>query len=315
MSERLGSARRNLWQMTNARLRLAALANGCLQTVCGASSIVNVCNHADKDGILPYLPSARHAVSRVNGAAVPSVCSCSHMIWIDRKIRSKPLLGGFIYFRTVPMKFAKAQTFGLGIGLLVAVYAPAFLITGLVRPRIEIAIPLIIAITFVVALILVFLFARPPAGIAEFGFRLPNSGYLAIATAFGLTLGLAVTFLSHLFPSKPPFDVSSFAPWMIGLYFLIGAPIQEEIIFRGLIQSMVERRWMATFSLFGGSLSGAVAFTAALFGVIHLEAGVVVALGAIILGLVAGELRRRSGSLLPAIVVHALFNAADAFWP
>jgi membrane protease YdiL (CAAX protease family) len=26
------------------------------------------------------------------------------------------------------------------------------------------------------------------------------------------------------------------------------------------------------------------------------------------LGLVAGELRRRSGSLLPAIVVHALFN-------
>jgi membrane protease YdiL (CAAX protease family) len=102
---------------------------------------------------------------------------------------------------------------------------------------------------------------------------------------------------------------------MIVLYFLIGASIQEEIIFRGLIQSMVERRWKVSFSLFGGSLSGAVAFSAALFGIIHLDAGAVIALGAIILGLITGELRRRSGSLLPAIIVHALFNAADAFWP
>jgi membrane protease YdiL (CAAX protease family) len=102
---------------------------------------------------------------------------------------------------------------------------------------------------------------------------------------------------------------------MIGLYFIIGSPIQEEIIFRGLIQSMLERRWMITFSVLGGSLSGAVVFSAALFSIIHLAAGAVVALGAIILGLVAGELRRRSDSLLPAIIVHALFNAADAFWP
>ena len=64
----------------------------------------------------------------------------------------------------------------------------------------------------------------------------------------------------------------------------------------------------------GGSLSDAVAFSAVLFGVIHLESGAIVALGAIMLGLVAGELRRRSGSLLPAIIVHALCNASDTFW-
>ena len=213
-----------------------------------------------------------------------------------------------------PMKFPKLKALGVGIGLFVAVYVPAFMTTAFVRPRIEIAIPLIIVITLLVALILVFLLARPPAGIAEFGFRIPNSRYVAIAIVFGVTLGLAVTFFSHLLPSKPPFDVSGFAPWMIGLYFLIGASIQEEIIFRGLIQSMLERRWMVTFSLFGGSVSAAVVFTAVLFGVIHLEAGAVVALGAIILGLVAGELRRRSGSLLPAIMVHALFNSVDAVW-
>ncbi len=213
------------------------------------------------------------------------------------------------------MKFPNIQTFVIGIGLFLAVYIPAFVTAALVRPRVEVAIPLIIAITFLIAFILVLLLARPPTGIAEFGFRILNTRYLAIGTALGLILGVAVTFVSHLFPSKPPFDVSRLTSWMIGLYFIIGSPIQEEIIFRGLIQSMLERRWMITFSVFGGSLSGAVAFTAVLFGIIHLEAGVAVAIGAITLGLVAGELRRRSGSLLPAVIVHALFNAADAFWP
>jgi len=213
------------------------------------------------------------------------------------------------------MKFPKLKAIALGIGLFVVVYVPAFTTTALVRPRIEIAIPLIIAITLLVALILMFLLARSPAGIGEFGFCIPQSRYVASATVFGLTIGLAVAFLSHLLASKPPFDVSRLASWMIGLYFIIASPIQEEIIFRGLIQSMLERRWMITFSVFGGSISGAVAFTAVLFGIIHLEAGVAVATGAIILGVVAGELRRRSGSLLPAIIVHAVFNAADAFWP
>jgi len=212
------------------------------------------------------------------------------------------------------MKFPALKAIALGVGLFVVVYVPAFVTTALVRPRIDIAIPLIIAITLLVALILMFLLARRPAGIAEFGFRIPHSCYLASASVFGLALGLGVSFVGHLFPSKPPFDISGFAPWKIGLYFLIGASIQEEIIFRGLIQSMIERWWKVSFPLAGGSLSGAVAFSAALFGVIHLGSGTVVALGAIILGLVAGELRRRSGSLLPAIIVHALCNASDAFW-
>jgi membrane protease YdiL (CAAX protease family) len=212
------------------------------------------------------------------------------------------------------MTFSALKAIGLGIGLFVVVYVPAFVTTALVRPRIDIAIPLIIAMTLLVALILMFLLAQGSAGIGEFGFRIPHSRYLAVATVFGLALGMAVTFLGHLFPSKPPFDVSRFAPWMIGLYFIIGSPIQEEIIFRGLIQSVLERRWMITLPVFGGSLSGAVVFTAMLFGIIHVGVGAVVAIGAIVLGLVAGELRRRSASLLPAIVVHALFNAADAFW-
>src|ERR1700730_6316328 len=92
------------------------------------------------------------------------------------------------------MTVSALKAIGLGIGLFVVVYVPAFVTTTLVRPRIDIAIPLIIAITSLVALILMFLSAQGPPGIAEFGFRIPHSRYLAVATVFGLALGIAVTF-------------------------------------------------------------------------------------------------------------------------
>jgi membrane protease YdiL (CAAX protease family) len=212
------------------------------------------------------------------------------------------------------MKSAEAKAMGLGGALFVAVYVPAFTATALVRPRIELAIALIIAISLLIAMLLIFLFARARCGFAQFGFRIPTSRYVGIAFVLGLTLGLVAAFLNHLFPSKPPYDVSGFVPWKIGLYFIIGASVQEEVIFRGLIQSMVEERWAASFRICSISISGAVAFTAALFGLIHLALGVAVVLEAVMAGLVAGELRRRSGSLLPAIVVHSLFNCVDAVW-
>src|SRR4030095_9605509 len=145
-------------------------------------------------------------------------------------------------FRSGTMKSAKAKAVGLGGSVFVAVYVPAFIATALVRPRIELAIALIIAISLLIAILLIFLSARAWRGFAEFGFGIPGSKYVGIAFALGLTLGLVSAFLNYLFPSKPPFDVSGFVPWKIGLYFIVGASVQEEVIFRGLIQSIVEER-------------------------------------------------------------------------
>src|SRR5215472_19038218 len=128
------------------------------------------------------------------------------------------------------MKSAKAKAMGLGGALFVAVYLPAFIATALVRPRIELAIALIIAISLLIATLLIFLFARARSGFAEFGFCIRSSRYVGIAFALGLTLGLVAAFLNHLFPSKPPFDVSGFAPWKIGLYFIVGASVHTIIL-------------------------------------------------------------------------------------
>jgi hypothetical protein len=52
---------------------------------------------------------------------------------------------------------------------------------------------------------------------------------------------------------------------MISLYFIIGTPIQEEIIFRGLLQTTLEQRLRVSFPPLGTSISSAVLIVAVLF--------------------------------------------------
>ena len=201
------------------------------------------------------------------------------------------------------------------LGLFIAVYAPAFAVPSLIRPRIELAIPLIIAISLAMALLFIWLLARRGAGFSAFGFAIPSRQGYRFALLLGPPLAVAVVWLSRVFPSKPPIDVSHFPPWMIGMYFVVAAPIQEEIIFRGLIQSFLQQRWPGNFSVPGLSVSPSIIFVTILFGAMHLGSGPAVAIGASALAVLAGELRRLSGSLLPAVLVHALFNLVDALWP
>jgi len=212
------------------------------------------------------------------------------------------------------MPFPKLRALAITLGLFVAVYGPAFAAVSLIRPTAQGAVPLIIAISLSIALLLIIMLARRTAGVSEFGFSIPEFRYVGLAVLLGLPLAFAAGWLGHLFPSKGPIDTSRFPLWMLWLYFGVGASVQEEVIFRGLLQSFLEQRW-TTLLVFRVSLSPAVLFTATLFGIIHAGSGPIVIAGAIVLGLVGGELRRRSGSLLPAVIVHALFNAPGLLWP
>jgi membrane protease YdiL (CAAX protease family) len=79
---------------------------------------------------------------------------------------------------------------------------------------------------------------------------------------------------------------------------VIGAPIVEELFFRGLVLRSLLRRWGATASVIGSAL---------LFGVVHLELLQLPAL--VMLGLVLGVLAVRTGRLGPSIWAHGAFNA------
>lgn len=207
-------------------------------------------------------------------------------------------------------RFAKAL--GTLLLLFAAAYGPAFLTVALLKLRPFEAVPVIIVISLAVTILLIGVVPGRAGGFAQSGFRFCHYRYIAAAIVFGVPIAWALTILVNHLSSDPPPSEVSFGPWMTFLYFVVGAAIQEEIIFRGLLQTTLARQYPAKLSFFGTSLSYAAIIVALLFGLIHLKINPITAAAAFVLGLFSGELRHRSGSLLPAILVHAVFNAFAA---
>jgi len=205
-----------------------------------------------------------------------------------------------------------AMALGTLLLLFAATYGPAFLTVALLKVRPFEAVPVIIVISLAVAILLIKVVSGTAGGFAQFGFRFCHYRYIAAAIVFGVPIAWSLTILVNRLSSGSPPPAVSFRPWMTFLYFVVGAAIQEEIIFRGLLQTTLARQFPATVSFFGTSLSYAAIIVALLFGLIHLEVNPITAGAAFVLGLFSGELRHRSGSLLPAILVHAVFNAFAA---
>jgi membrane protease YdiL (CAAX protease family) len=201
-----------------------------------------------------------------------------------------------------------AKALGTLLLLFAAVYGTAFLVVGLLRLRPRPAVPVVILVSLAMALLLAWLLWGKSGGFAQFGFQESRGRYLLAAIVLGAPIGWAINLLIHHFSSGPTSLDLTFRPWAMVVYFIVGASIQEEVIFRGLLQSTVARQFPSKLSFFGVTLSGPAIIVALLFGVIHIAVDPITAVGAFVLGLLAGELRARSGSLVPAILVHALFN-------
>lgn len=96
---------------------------------------------------------------------------------------------------------------------------------------------------------------------------------------------------------------------MAGVFvFCAGRAGAGRAVFRGLLQSTLARSLSVApvrLALAGVAASLSIA---ALFGALHWHVGPVTACAAGLLGVLTGELKRRSGSLLPGIVCHAIFN-------
>ena len=98
---------------------------------------------------------------------------------------------------------------------------------------------------------------------------------------------------------------SIWAMSMLCLSAVIVAPLLEEGIFRGLVQTCL-------LEVFGRGRRWAALITAALlFTLIHTQVPWQVLPGLFTLGIVLGWLYERSGSLLPCVLVHSGFNAVN----
>ncbi|WP_437225087.1 ABC transporter permease subunit/CPBP intramembrane protease [Planctomicrobium sp. SH661] len=141
---------------------------------------------------------------------------------------------------------------------------------------------------------------------------LPSWQMLAagIVLAFSLQpLALQLmTWLDPFFPPLPPgakqlleaMGTDSVPLWLTLLAFAVGPAVCEELAFRGFILSGLQRsgrRWLP------------IVISALLFGVIHMIPKQ--QFNAALLGIVLGLLAVRSGSQLPGLVFHFIFNGTQ----
>lgn len=209
--------------------------------------------------------------------------------------------------------------------LLVITYLPAFTLVSFVvlgNPSFASAvksnpwmpIPIVISFTLCIALLLI---AIVEGGqFVQYGFKLPKGCDVWDALSIGFLVAASLDVIAKLggvgltFVDQPPF------PYMI-LLFWIGAPIQEEIIFRGLFQSHLALHIKSSITIWKWKLTlpaliGAITFSLVHLALLSVEAslgGVLLAvIGAFILGTIAGYFRAETDSLVGPIIVHALFN-------
>ena len=123
-----------------------------------------------------------------------------------------------------------------------------------------------------------------------------------------LTL-VPLTFMSYYWPRSlgvgGPFNPSLWvAVNMLGGG--LAASFIEETFYRGWMQTLCTRKWGAWFSIF---------FTSLVFAVSHLFVNPSwLGLATFFPGLVMGYLRHRHGSVMPAIIYHAVCNVWAVWW-
>jgi membrane protease YdiL (CAAX protease family) len=208
------------------------------------------------------------------------------------------------------------RAIGLTILLFVAVYAPASALAAALHLQIAATVPFVMFFTLVTAIIGIRLLAgRTPGGLVRYGFSVPALKHVGAAVIISAPVAIVTALLLARAHESGPLAGLSLAPWLVVLYFVLGAPIQEEVIFRGLLQTTLATSAASPTAPNPKYGVAASLLVALLFGCIHLVVGRYTAAAAFILGAIAGEFRRRSGSLIPAVICHAFFNLAAIIWP
>lgn len=157
-------------------------------------------------------------------------------------------------------------------------------------------------------ILVVFFLLRRKNPLKEVDFRRTPARCVCAALSVTPFLYAAVIFILSLLPEawmESYAEASSMLTQtgpIMAIATVVVAPIVEETIFRGLILSRLRK-------VMPGWLS--VIISALLFGVCHGQ--IVWICYAFVLGLIFGVMAQRSGSVLPSLLAHVLFNAIGQF--
>ena len=153
------------------------------------------------------------------------------------------------------------------------------------------------------AALVIFFLARKKNILREVGLAKTDLSQVGAAAAITPALYLLVSLVLALFPQSMLDDYNAVSAPLgdanvtLFLATVLAAPLVEEAIFRGLIQSRLERAMPAW-------LSGLVA--ALLFGLCHGQ--ILWIIYAFLLGFLFSRMRMTSRSILPSLAAHFVFN-------
>jgi len=167
---------------------------------------------------------------------------------------------------------------------------------------------------WLVSLVLILIISK--GKLAAYGFHVGKDYRIKQAIALGAGTGIAFALILNLFPEADAFQ-RDYTFLQTVVFVWLYASVSEEILTRGLIQGFLTPLVRYGFSVLGVRISLPVLVSALFFGLMHLvvlTTGVAVlpvigyVVFASVLGFIAGYHREKTGSLIPAIMVHMFGN-------
>jgi len=156
---------------------------------------------------------------------------------------------------------------------------------------------------------------------ARFGFRYAGELPLRQIIVWGLAIGAASTLIVAMAPGKDVAVATDLSFPETVVFIWLWASLCEEVLVRGLVQTSLAGLSGHGLAVLGVRVSAPVIIAAVVFALLHLASfamgahpakALAIVPFALALGLVAGHYRELSGSLVPAVVVHALANVGGS---
>jgi len=153
--------------------------------------------------------------------------------------------------------------------------------------------------------------------LSTYGFKLTRNIQLKGIILFSFGIGIVGALIQSFIPGEGLTFLEEFSFLRIVIFIWIYASICEEVLTRGLIQGYLNPLTKYGFTVFKSKISLPVLVGALFFGSMHLALltmGVdsfrvfTIVLFAFILGIIAGYYREKTGSIIPAIITHMMFN-------
>ena len=200
----------------------------------------------------------------------------------------------------------------IGIILWLLIFIIGVAIGSFCGKKKEIMAGVVTQLVFIISSVAVFIFF---GGLRYFGIRF-KPFYTVAAFLVALPIAIPLAYVTSKVGSKEkvnlPVDVSQIGILEFVAIILILAPLGEEMLFRGVLETslLVWGIWIATV------------IPAILFALVHIapfkgaspKFMSIILLSAFILGFLSGYFRAISGSLLPAYFVHMTFNLSGRFF-